>query len=280
VSRIESLRRAVAAFGTDLADAALDRRCPGCGGDVARGREICAACDAAVPRTGIALCLRCLRGEPSLPGPLRVCPRHGPERLLLSGPAFEAPLDRILHAFKYDGVSRLAPWIASLVPGPPDHHERPGPGYLLVPVPLHPARRARRGFDQTALLAAELSRRWGIPVSDVLVRSRDGEPQARLGGAQRRRNLEGTFRLSEPALVSGRAVLLLDDVATTGTTLLAAADALAPAGPAWILSLSSTHGGDPDPGSRAGEPEVATGLSDVLESRAWRHLTGVAPGRP
>lgn len=257
-------------FGKDLVDAAFDRRCPGCGGEIVRDLEVCEACDAAVPRTGTVLCLQCLRGDPPEELPSGACPLHGSSRLLLAGPAFEPPLDRIVHSFKYDGVARLAPWLASLVARPPD---RDGPlrrEAVLVPVPLHPARRAERGFDQTALLAGELGRRWGVPVAGALRRVVDTAAQARLAPDARRRNLSGAFRLSLPALVRGRPVLLLDDVATTGSTLLAAAEALAGAGPALILALAAAHGGDPGTRTGPGEAEVATPVPDVLESRAWR----------
>lgn len=265
-------------LGVDLVDAALDRTCPGCGGSPPRGREVCDACDAAVPRSGSALCLRCLRGDPPVGPGGRVCAAHGADRLLLAGPSFEPPLDRIVRAFKYDGVAKLAPWVASLVPDPPELAGPLGPAYLLVPVPLHPARLARRGFDQTGLLARALSRRWGIPVAAALSRVQDTEPQARLAGEARRRNLAGTFRLAEPEVAAGRAVLLLDDVATTGSTLLAAAEALAPASPAWVLALSAAHGGDPAAGDPPPEAEVAAGLSDVIEYETWRDAAA-APRR-
>jgi ComF family protein len=237
-------------LGADLFDALLDRTCPGCGGAIPRGREVCDACDAAVPRSGSALCLRCLRGDPPVAaGPERACGAHGAGRLLLAGPLFEPPLDRIVRSYKYDGVSRLAAWVASLVPEPPELRGPLGPTYALVPVPLHPSRLAHRGFDQTLLLAHTLSRRWGVPVVSALRRVEDTAPQARLTGEARRRNLAAAFRLAEPVVVRGRALLLLDDVATTGSTLLAAAEALEPADPAWILALSATHGGDRAPGA-------------------------------
>jgi ComF family protein len=257
-------------FGRDLADAAFDRRCPGCSSAVARDLEVCEACDAAVPRTGTVLCLHCLREDPPAESASGACPLHGSSRLLLSGPAFEPPLDGIIHAFKYEGTARLAPWIASLVPEPPGPESPWGREALLVPVPLHPQRLAARGFDQTAVLSGELSRRWGIPAVGALRREIDTAPQARLKPAARRRNLSGAFRVTLPALVRDRPVLLLDDVATTGSTLLAAAEALAGAGPSLVLALAAAHGGRPGRVVEPSRPEVAVPVPDVLESRAWR----------
>ena len=239
------IRRVIRAGLGDLCDMLLDRRCPGCGGSPPREREVCAACDGRVGRTGVALCLRCLHGDRAATVSQRGCPAHGAGRLLLAGPAFEPPLDRIIHAFKYERASALARWVASLLPEPPGLREGIGREYVLVPIALHPARRAWRGFDQALLLARDASDRWGIPVLGALVRTRDHEPQAKLDPDRRRMNVHGAFRVPKPAGVSGRPVVLVDDVATTGSTLLAAAEALEQAGAAWVLSLTASHGGDP-----------------------------------
>ncbi len=238
-----SMRYAIRAGFTDLCDMLLDRRCPGCGGRAPRDAQVCRACDGLVGRTGIALCLRCLHGDASSPRVGRVCASHGSARLLLAGPSFEPPLDRLIHAFKYEGASALAPWVASLLPEPPGLSEGIGREYVLVPIPLHPARRAWRGYDQASLLAHDASARWGVPVVDALIRARDHEPQARLDPERRRTNVSGAFRAVRGTVIAGRPVLLVDDVATTGSTLLAAAEALEGAGASWILSLSASHGG-------------------------------------
>ncbi|HEU4333985.1 MAG TPA: phosphoribosyltransferase family protein, partial [Candidatus Eisenbacteria bacterium] len=174
--------------------------------------------------------------------------------------------------FKYAGGSRLAPWIASLVPVPPGLDGALGREGIVVPVPLHPARRAWRGYDQAEAIARHLGAWWGIPIVSALRRARETEPQARLGGEERRRNLEGAFRAVERAdrVVAGRVVFLVDDVVTTGATMLEAAAALAPAEPAWILGLAAAHGGAPDGAQSPSQPEVAAVRGRVLESQAWQ----------
>ncbi|HEX5030966.1 MAG TPA: ComF family protein [Candidatus Eisenbacteria bacterium] len=242
------------AWGRDLADAILDRRCPGCADRAPRDREVCDACDAQVERTGIALCLACLRGDDPGPEPsARGCPRHGSTRLVLAGPPYDPTLERILRAFKYEGATRLASWIAELVPEPPARGLPAWREMILVPVPLHPAKRAARGFDQALLLAEIVSKRWGIPVVRALERIREHPAQATLDAVRRRVNVRGAFRCVDPRAVEGRPVLLLDDVVTTGSTMLEAGAPLEGAQAAWILGLSAARGGDPE----APEPKAA-----------------------
>ena len=252
------------AWGRDLADAILDRRCPGCADRPSRDREVCNACDARVERTGIALCLACLRGDPPETGPgARGCPRHGSTRLALAGPPYDPTLERILRAFKYEGATRLARWIAELIPEPPARGLSTWREMILVPVPLHPAKRAARGFDQALLLADLASKRWGIPVVQALERIREHPAQATLDAARRRVNVHGAFRCVNPRAVDGRPVLLLDDVVTTGSTMLEAAAPLERARAAWILGLSAARGGDPE----APEPKATGAVAS--ETALW-----------
>ncbi|MGE5176671.1 MAG: ComF family protein [Hyphomicrobiales bacterium] len=271
------LFRGARVLAADLLDMLTGAACPGCGGRAPRGRAVCATCDAAIGRTGIALCLRCLR-EGMVGGAAPAdggaggstdagaggCPRHGPDRLLLAGPRHEPPLDRVVRAYKYEGARALDRWIATLLPEPPGDATFRREA-ALVPVPLHPARLAWRGFDQARLLAAAAGRRWGIPVVEGLRRVRDHAPQARLGPDARRANVCGAFavRPEAAALLRDRPLLLVDDVATTGSTLLEAADALAIAAPAWILSLAAAHGGPPD----ASEPSLHEAVA--APRRVW-----------
>jgi len=251
------------AWGRDLADAILDRRCPGCADRAPRDREVCDACDARVERTGIALCLGCLRGDPPGASSGRGCPRHGSTRLVLAGPPYDPTLERILRAFKYEGATRLASWIAELIPEPPARGLSTWREMILVPVPLHPAKRAARGFDQALLLAALVSKRWGIPVVPALERIREHPAQATLDAARRRVNVRGAFRCVDPRAVEGRPVLLLDDVVTTGSTMLEAAGPLEGARAAWVLGLAAARGGDPE----APEPKAAGAVAG--ETSLW-----------
>jgi ComF family protein len=103
---------------------------------------------------------------------------------------------------------------------------------VIVPVPLHFSRLRERGFDQARLLADEASRRFGLPVAGLLVRTRATGQQVGRDRAARERNLRGAFAVCGE--LRARRVCLLDDVLTTGATAAAAAQALLDAGAARV----------------------------------------------
>jgi len=113
---------------------------------------------------------------------------------------------------------------------------------VLVPVPSDKSRLRARGYNQSALLARGLARRIGKPVwEDALERTRQTARQVELPSAQRWQNVAGAFRCQDGA-VRGRAILLVDDICTTGATLEACAAILRAAGAraVWGITLART----------------------------------------
>ncbi|MFN7919022.1 MAG: ComF family protein [Bryobacteraceae bacterium] len=148
---------------------------------------------------------------------------------------YEGALRRLIHVFKYDGVTTLAEPLGRLLARalPRDIEFD-----LVVPAPMHWRRRWSRGFNQAELLAREIGRRISVPVKPALRRGRNTPSQAGLTSAARRRNLAGAFRVSDPKKVAGKHVLLVDDVLTTGTTAAVCARALKRAGAARVTVLT------------------------------------------
>jgi ComF family protein len=144
-------------------------------------------------------------------------------------------LRELIHRFKYRNLRSAAPELGGLLA---DHiSAHPLPGGLIVPVPLHPRRLRRRGYNQAELLARELSRRVELPVAPgLLVRCRDAPPQVRTGSRrQRTDNVRGGFACVSG--IRGLEVLLIDDVSTTGSTLSECASVLKHAGAVSVWGL-------------------------------------------
>ncbi len=199
-------------------------RCVGCRG---RGAWLCRACQSGLshlpaehcpicarPRGAAAVCEPCLREPPEF------------DRLLCAF-IFEGAMRHVIHQLKYRGARYLAEPLAQLML---DEVEPITPPDVVVPVPLHPARHAWRGYNQSALLADVIGESIGVPVREsCLRRIRDTPAQVSLSGPERWLNVRGAFEAT-PEFLRGRSVLLIDDVATTGSTLRAASLALKNAG--------------------------------------------------
>ena len=158
-------------------------------------------------------------------------------------------MKQAIHALKYDrlhpaarGLGRmLAQAIAQLATEAP-------PEMLVVPVPLHRSKYAQRGFNQARALAVyalgflrKSHPEWRLTLAPTtLMRLRATESQAGLTFRQRRLNVRGAFTVSDPAAVTLKHVLLIDDIFTTGATARAAAQALVRAGAAsvWVATLA------------------------------------------
>lgn len=149
--------------------------------------------------------------------------------------AYEGVLRELIHLFKYARIRPLAgplgERLAAAIP-------RDQTFDAIVPVPLHWRRRWQRGFNQSALLARAIARRYGVPVRDALRRKRATATQAGLTNSRRRLNVAGAFVVGSKRDVAGCRILLVDDVMTTGATASACAAALKRAGARHVALLT------------------------------------------
>lgn len=151
-----------------------------------------------------------------------------------SAAAYEGPLERALHRFKYEGWRALAPALAGILS---ERLEAPAAAWVSA-VPLHRRRQRVRGYNQSALLARELARNWALTEAPRgLIRVRNTQPQVGLDRLRRRENMEDAFRWQGRPL-NGAFVLLVDDVATTGSTLEACARALKAGGAGRVEAVT------------------------------------------
>jgi len=119
---------------------------------------------------------------------------------------------------KYGGKPGLADYLARVVWR--CIRARLAPGAVLVPVPLHPAKRRERGYNQSEILSRAIARLSRSEVSPrALVRARNTPPQAALDRRRRLTNVAGSLKVRTISGLEGRSVVLVDDVVTTGSTL-------------------------------------------------------------
>ena len=148
---------------------------------------------------------------------------------------YEEELRELIHLFKYGRVQTLAKPLGQLLAAALPREQSFD---LIVPMPLHWRKRWQRGFNQSALLAGEISRRTHVPVRSALRRVKNTAAQAGLTNAKRRLNVSGAFRAKNNTVLSGKKILLIDDVLTTGATAASCARALKAAGAAEVTLLT------------------------------------------
>ena len=210
-----------------MLDIALPPSCAGCSDE---GEPLCPKCRRAL-ETRLALPAGVPIGLPAVMAmPLAQLEWCAP---------FSGAVRMALHQLKYAGERRLTAPLGAAVAA--RWRVAGAGGELLVPVPVHAERARRRGYDQAVLLAAEASRHLQMPWLAALERRRNTSPQFDLGRRARRTNVAGAFGLSghaHAAQIRGRWVVLVDDVVTTGSTLVACAEALYDAGAVAVSAVT------------------------------------------
>lgn len=222
-----------------LLDLLAPARCAACAKLLSGEDGLCHPCqETLLPLT--SCCPRCAR--PGLPSICLSCHREPPPYAAVSAPfLYGGQLAVALLRFKYSAAGHLARALGRLLAPSLRAALSVRPATLVVPVPLHPRRLRRRGYNQAALLAAQAQGAPLSPASRALRRLRPTRSQAGLSPPQRLENLRGAFAAG-PA-VRGRSVLLVDDVMTTGATAWACSEALLEAGAAEVRVLVLARAG-------------------------------------
>lgn len=229
------MKRFIKPWWQGLLDLVIPPHCSICGCLLAPGgkKGICPACLMRVTYLGESQCFVCGRELHGPPGSVHRCssclgqpPSYIRAKSIIR---YAPPVTDLLFRLKYHADTTVVPALRELITG---YDFSPFmAGDLVLPVPLFRRRLQDRGLNQSLILARiffpELSTRIA---PDLLSRIRWTAPQTGLTGAARRQNLRGAFQVKDARLVSGKSLILVDDVFTTGTTVAECSRVLRQAG--------------------------------------------------
>ncbi|MEP7071073.1 MAG: ComF family protein [Verrucomicrobiota bacterium] len=220
--------------------------CAVCECATAPGQYLCSTCEKRALRIVPPFCEKCSESFPGAIDGSFVCPNCSHRRLYFDA-AVSAYRSRgvvrfVMLRFKYNRQLHLrhliGQWLRRALE---DDRLRERSFDFLVPVPLHPARRRERGFNQAELLAGGLSHDARLPVRHALERIRYTTTQTALDRAERMENLRDAFRLRSAVDVRNSRVLLVDDILTTGSTLSECARVLRRGGAASVCAITAAR---------------------------------------
>lgn len=176
------------------------------------------------PTIADEICRRCTKVPPSIDK-------------IRSSVLYTDPVTKFMRRFKYQDQFALAKPMGQMMAETIKSQPVLTPE-ILIPIPLHPHRQNERGYNQSYLLALEVSRLIGVPVLEKgLERTRETAVQAKLDFEERLKNVEDVFVVTTSDLTN-KHIGLIDDVCTTGATLFSAAESLKSAGASRVTGLT------------------------------------------
>jgi ComF family protein len=203
----------------DFLSLLFPRICCGCGTVLVRNEPvICTDCLLAIPRTNYHL---------SADNP--VAQLFWGRTLIEKAAAFSyytrgSRIRNIIHKLKYDGMKEAGTFMGRVYAAGLKESGFFDDIDLIIPVPLHPSKKRRRGFNQCDCICSGISMVSGIPVDTTsLIRASGSDTQTRKSRYERWLNVEGIFKLKGREEIAGKHILLVDDVITTGSTIEACA---------------------------------------------------------
>ena len=229
-----------------IVDLILPKRCKNCGKIIYDDDALCEDCFNQINFISAPYCFHCgmpFEESSNRSGPTLLCPACAAEkapwfRLCRSAVHYDDASKPLVISFKFydrtDNARLLAKWLNMAG----KDIWRAGVD-VLIPVPLHYTRLIKRRYNQSALLAKELSKITGVPIEySALVKHKRTRPQVEFSGRRRKHNLRGAFKLKYAERIKGKKIVLIDDVLTTGSTLKECAKALLVGAPESIDLLT------------------------------------------
>lgn len=222
-----------------ILDMLFEKKCYGCGKD---GQWLCPECLKKIDNFREKTCLFCKtankKGSP--------CPACREKTFInhiyIAGNYENKVLNNLIRDYKYTFNTDLKLPLALFLSQYINKNKIPIRDFGFIPIPLSKKRQRWRGFNQSYELSVQLTRELNLPkINNCLLRRKHKTPQAKLGEEERRENVKEIFRVADKSLVP-KAILLIDDVATTGSTLNEAARILKNAGAKHVSGLVIAKG--------------------------------------
>ena len=229
-----------------LLDLLYPPRCPFCEEALPVGERVHRTCAEAVPRIRGSRCICC--GKPVGEGE-RLCGDCSENRHSFDAGfgafVYDGTVRDALLALKFRGKKEYADALGQMTAKEAEPFLKKWNVEMLLPVPMHPAKQRKRGFNQAEALAVSIGRCISLPVvRNVLVRTRGTEAMKALEAEDRKRNLRSAFRVNHAEKIRGKNICLIDDIYTTGATADACAEACSAAGASRVVFVTTGIGDD------------------------------------
>ena len=230
-----SLKNRIGWFFNSFLDFLFPPLCLSCNQEIDKGL-VCFQCLDKINRTSLGVCAKC--GYPL--GYNQDC-KHCKVRLNLPRTRalgfYSEPWLPLIHALKYQGKKSLAKIFGHSMTGLLNSDPILKQADAIIPIPLHPARKRERGFNQAELLSLAISDQTGIPIHNALKRKKNTKSQVTLAPKERIENMQGAFIIRDKEMIVNKRVILIDDVITSGATISSAAQVLQNAGVKEVYGL-------------------------------------------
>lgn len=244
-------------FKDFLLDLIFPKFCLGCGRE---GNWLCRSCQGKIVLVKSQICPECGRltssGEycprcrfdeilvkvKGQKKPKKIKRRKPLQGIMVASYFEEGPIKELIHNFKYNHILELKELLGEMMADTLRANLEPEKNILIVPVPLYWLREKQRGYNQAGILTWEISQRLNLASQKILSKKRHTKRQVDLKGKDRRQNLRDVFKLRSGLDVKGKTIIVVDDIATTGTTLKECAKVLKRGGTKRVWGLVAARG--------------------------------------
>jgi competence protein ComFC len=207
-----------------------------------RNKLICEKCLFSIKLNNTLFCPVCLA---RLADNRQICHYNSQYLLAAAGDYNDPVLRNTIHYFKYKSFKNLAPILGKILINYLQKLQLINQStnklinYIVVPIPLHPKRERKRGFNQAELIAEIVAQNFNLELIEGLQRIKNNKPQAQCKRAEDRiEGVKGCFKIKNAEKIQGKNILLVDDVFTSGATINEAVKVLKPKGVKKIIALT------------------------------------------